>query len=265
FLSLFSSPARRDLTCEDSSESTHLYLLAKTAVYRLFMKLHITFVLFLNIWVFIENYEHKTHGEDLVITRMVFSHFSVSDMPLRVRRSSDPALAGLPDAQLQPEEPSRKNPTRWSTTAGFLKVNANSGTNSLERKGKGLDTYRSLPRDSSAWAAQFQRENARSSLSANHPLVDRWLERQEQTARQNCLGTFSLTFTFLIDQNSLESSVVRLNSQNNCLALNRTANGNYIETRAFTDICFTFRIFCVCCNPWKYNLFSFSLSPDEFS
>ncbi|XP_057178189.1 partitioning defective 3 homolog isoform X2 [Triplophysa rosa] len=103
-----------------------------------------------------------------------------SNMPLRVRRSSDPALAGLPDAQLQPEEPSRKNPTRWSTTAGFLKVNANSGTNSLERKGKGLDTYRSLPRDSSAWAAQFQRENARSSLSANHPLVDRWLERQEQ-------------------------------------------------------------------------------------
>lgn len=55
-------------------------------------------------------------------------------MPLRVRRSSDPALAGLPEAQLQPEEPSRKNPTRWSTTAGFLKVNANSGTNSLERK-----------------------------------------------------------------------------------------------------------------------------------
>ncbi|KAA0704907.1 Partitioning defective 3 -like protein [Triplophysa tibetana] len=102
------------------------------------------------------------------------------DMPLRVRRSSDPALAGLPEAQLQPEEPSRKNPTRWSTTAGFLKVNANSGTNSLEQNAKALDTYRSLPRDSSAWAAQFQRENARSSLSANHPLVDRWLEHQEQ-------------------------------------------------------------------------------------
>lgn len=103
-----------------------------------------------------------------------------TNMPLRVRRSSDPALAGLSEAQLQPEEPSRKNPTRWSTTAGFLKVNAISGTNSLERKGKGLDTYRSLPRDSSSWAAQFQRENARSSLSANHPLVDRWLEHQEQ-------------------------------------------------------------------------------------
>lgn len=71
---------------------------------------------------------------DSVLTRMLFSHFSVSDMPLRVRRSSDPALAGLPEAQLQPEEPSRKNPTRWSTTAGFLKVNTNSGTNSLERK-----------------------------------------------------------------------------------------------------------------------------------
>ncbi|XP_048031150.1 partitioning defective 3 homolog isoform X2 [Megalobrama amblycephala] len=57
-----------------------------------------------------------------------------TNMPLHVRRSSDPALVGLPEAQLQPEEPSRKNPTRWSTTAGFLKPNATSGTNSLERK-----------------------------------------------------------------------------------------------------------------------------------
>ncbi|XP_016138198.1 partitioning defective 3 homolog [Sinocyclocheilus grahami] len=101
-------------------------------------------------------------------------------MPLHVRRSSDPALAGLPDAQLQPEETSRKNPTRWSTTAGFLKANNTSGTNSLERKGKGLEAYRSLPRDVVPWATQFQRENARSSLSASHPMVDRWLERQEQ-------------------------------------------------------------------------------------
>lgn len=55
-------------------------------------------------------------------------------MPLHVRRSSDPALVGLPEAQLQPEEPSRKNPTRWSTTAGFMKANTTGGTNSLERK-----------------------------------------------------------------------------------------------------------------------------------
>ncbi|XP_043081572.1 LOW QUALITY PROTEIN: partitioning defective 3 homolog [Puntigrus tetrazona] len=103
-----------------------------------------------------------------------------TNMPLHVRRSSDPALAGLPEAQLQPEEPSRKNPTRWSTTAGFLKANNTSRTNSLERKGKGLEAYRSLPRDVVTWATQFQRENARSSLSANHPLVDRWLEHQEQ-------------------------------------------------------------------------------------
>ncbi|XP_062376676.1 partitioning defective 3 homolog isoform X2 [Sardina pilchardus] len=108
-----------------------------------------------------------------------------SNMPLHVRRSSDPALAALTEAQLIPEEPSRKNPTRWSTTAGFLKPSAHNtisatGTNSLERKGKGLNSYRSLPRDAAAWATQFQRENARSSLSANHPMVDRWLERQEQ-------------------------------------------------------------------------------------
>uniref|UniRef100_A0A8D3A201 Par-3 family cell polarity regulator n=1 Tax=Scophthalmus maximus TaxID=52904 RepID=A0A8D3A201_SCOMX len=102
-----------------------------------------------------------------------------TNMPLHVRRSSDPALLtingpfGGGEVRVQTEEPpSRKNPTRWSTTAGFLKVRHSSGT----------DTYRSLPRDAGTWANQreFQRETARSSLSANHPMVDRWLERQEQ-------------------------------------------------------------------------------------
>uniref|UniRef100_A0A4W5QKI4 Par-3 family cell polarity regulator alpha, b n=1 Tax=Hucho hucho TaxID=62062 RepID=A0A4W5QKI4_9TELE len=116
-----------------------------------------------------------------------------TNMPLHVRRSSDPALATVngpfsdPRVTLPPEEPSRKNPTRWSTTAGFLKPRHSVGgtstdTNSLERKDKVVDTYRSLPRDAGTWANQreFQRETARSSLSANHPMVDRWLERQEQ-------------------------------------------------------------------------------------
>lgn len=112
-----------------------------------------------------------------------------TNMPLHVRRSSDPALMTINgpfsggESRVQPHEtPSRKNPTRWSTTAGFLKARHSSGTNSLERKGKGMDTYRSLPRDAGTWANQreFQRETARSSLSANHPMVDRWLERQEQ-------------------------------------------------------------------------------------
>ncbi|XP_052319634.1 par-3 family cell polarity regulator alpha, b isoform X9 [Oncorhynchus keta] len=116
-----------------------------------------------------------------------------TNMPLHVRRSSDPALATVngpfsdPRVTLPPEEPSRKNPTRWSTTAGFLKPRHSVGdtsteANSLERKGKVVDTYRSLPRDSGTWAneREFQRETARSSLSANHPMVDRWLERQEQ-------------------------------------------------------------------------------------
>lgn len=66
---------------------------------------------------------------------------SLSDMPLHVRRSSDPALltvngpfcGGEPRVQAE-EPPSRKNPTRWSTTAGFLKARHSSGTNSLERK-----------------------------------------------------------------------------------------------------------------------------------
>ncbi|XP_077955816.1 par-3 family cell polarity regulator alpha, b isoform X4 [Gasterosteus aculeatus] len=112
-----------------------------------------------------------------------------TNMPLHVRRSSDPALLTVNgpfnggDPRVQSEEPpSRKNPTRWSTTAGFLKARQASGTSSLERKAKGMDTYRSLPRDAGTRANQseFHRETARSSLSANHPMVDRWLERQEQ-------------------------------------------------------------------------------------
>ncbi|XP_044032385.1 partitioning defective 3 homolog isoform X6 [Siniperca chuatsi] len=106
-----------------------------------------------------------------------------SNMPLRVRRSSDPSLADLPPGEVT-EEPSRKNPTRWSTTAGFQKYNhkpnASTDTGSLERKGRGGHAYRSLPRDASGWTTQFQREMARSSLSANHPMVDQWLDRQEQ-------------------------------------------------------------------------------------
>ncbi|XP_032359463.1 LOW QUALITY PROTEIN: partitioning defective 3 homolog [Etheostoma spectabile] len=109
-----------------------------------------------------------------------------SNMPLHVRRTSDPSLAGLPSGEVPggPEAPSRKNPTRWSTTVGFQKhkhkPNTSAGTGSLERKGRGGQAYRSLPRDASGWTTQFQREMTRSSLSANHPMVDRWLDRQEQ-------------------------------------------------------------------------------------
>ncbi|XP_053117581.1 partitioning defective 3 homolog isoform X9 [Hemicordylus capensis] len=61
-----------------------------------------------------------------------------TNMPLHVRRSSDPALVGLStsvsDNNFTSEEPSRKNPTRWSTTAGFLKQNPSGGARSHERK-----------------------------------------------------------------------------------------------------------------------------------
>nr|XP_035928199.1 partitioning defective 3 homolog isoform X4 [Halichoerus grypus] len=103
-------------------------------------------------------------------------------MPLHVRRSSDPALIGLStsisDNNFSSEEPSRKNPTRWSTTAGFLKQNTAGSPKTCDRKKD--ENYRSLPRDASNWSHQFQRDNARSSLSASHPMVDRWLEKQEQ-------------------------------------------------------------------------------------
>ncbi|XP_065442868.1 partitioning defective 3 homolog isoform X27 [Chrysemys picta bellii] len=109
-----------------------------------------------------------------------------ANMPLHVRRSSDPALIGLStsvsDTNFSSEEPSRKNPTRWSTTAGFLKQNTPGMPSSHDRKKD--ENYRSLPRDTSNWSNQFQRDNARSSLSASHPMVDKWLERQEQV-KQN--------------------------------------------------------------------------------
>ncbi|XP_070111279.1 partitioning defective 3 homolog isoform X15 [Equus przewalskii] len=105
-----------------------------------------------------------------------------ANMPLHVRRSSDPALVGLStslsDSNFSSEEPSRKNPTRWSTTAGFLKQNTAGSPKACDRKKD--ENYRSLPRDTSNWSNQFQRDNARSSLSASHPMVDKWLEKQEQ-------------------------------------------------------------------------------------
>uniref|UniRef100_A0A2K6UJB8 Partitioning defective 3 homolog n=2 Tax=Saimiri boliviensis TaxID=27679 RepID=A0A2K6UJB8_SAIBB len=105
-----------------------------------------------------------------------------ANMPLHVRRSSDPALIGLStsisDNNFSSEEPSRKNPTRWSTTAGFLKQNTPGSPKTCDRKKD--ENYRSLPRDTSNWSNQFQRDNARSSLSASHPMVGKWLEKQEQ-------------------------------------------------------------------------------------
>ncbi|XP_046766909.1 partitioning defective 3 homolog isoform X22 [Gallus gallus] len=61
-----------------------------------------------------------------------------ANMPLHVRRSSDPALIGLStsvsDTNFSSEEPSRKNPTRWSTTAGFLKQNTPGVPTTHDRK-----------------------------------------------------------------------------------------------------------------------------------
>ncbi|XP_039334548.1 partitioning defective 3 homolog isoform X19 [Saimiri boliviensis] len=61
-----------------------------------------------------------------------------ANMPLHVRRSSDPALIGLStsisDNNFSSEEPSRKNPTRWSTTAGFLKQNTPGSPKTCDRK-----------------------------------------------------------------------------------------------------------------------------------
>uniref|UniRef100_A0A4W3H604 Uncharacterized protein n=2 Tax=Callorhinchus milii TaxID=7868 RepID=A0A4W3H604_CALMI len=64
-----------------------------------------------------------------------------TNMPLHVRRSSDPALVGLlssvTETTFPTEEPSRKNPTRWSTTPGFPKPSQTSS--SLDRKKVGCE------------------------------------------------------------------------------------------------------------------------------
>ncbi|XP_063778191.1 partitioning defective 3 homolog isoform X16 [Pseudophryne corroboree] len=61
-----------------------------------------------------------------------------TNMPLHVRRSSDPALVGITtsvsDSNFPSEEPSRRNPTRWSTTAGFTKKSHPGGQNANDRK-----------------------------------------------------------------------------------------------------------------------------------
>ncbi|GCC38438.1 hypothetical protein chiPu_0016952 [Chiloscyllium punctatum] len=145
-----------------------------------------------------------------------------ANMPLHVRRSSDPALIGLLSSVTGPNhnsaEPSRKNPTRWSTTPGFPKPSQTSS--SLDRKKKettprnpvnGQDNYRSLPRDAGHWSNQFQRDNARSSLSATHPMVDKWLERQEQTMSLNMPGShssFSNVTRLFMESDSVERSAV---------------------------------------------------------
>uniref|UniRef100_A0A2K6U1Q4 Partitioning defective 3 homolog n=1 Tax=Saimiri boliviensis boliviensis TaxID=39432 RepID=A0A2K6U1Q4_SAIBB len=130
-----------------------------------------------NYWIQVHRLEHGDGGildlDDILCD---------VNMPLHVRCSSDPALIGLStsisDNNFSSEEPSRKNPTRWSTTAGFLKQNTAGSPKTCDRKKD--ENYRSLPRDTSNWSNQFQRENARSSLSASHPMVGKWLEKQEQ-------------------------------------------------------------------------------------
>ncbi|XP_040208586.1 partitioning defective 3 homolog isoform X13 [Rana temporaria] len=61
-----------------------------------------------------------------------------ANMPLHVRRSSDPSLVGITtsvsDSNFSSEEPSRRNPSRWSTTAGYNKKNTPAGHTSSDRK-----------------------------------------------------------------------------------------------------------------------------------
>lgn len=111
-------------------------------------------------------------------------------MPLHVRRSSDPALMtingpfGGGESRVQTDEtPSRKNPTRWSTTAGFLKARHSSGTNSLERKVGGC-WKQGLWISSRVWLEIKQLrwgvENIWQYIQASHTLTATNAPREEQ-------------------------------------------------------------------------------------
>lgn len=111
----------------------------------------------------------------------------------------------------------------------------------MSLQGKAMDTYRSLPRDAGTWANQreFQRETARSSLSANHPMVDRWLERQEQvgpcsvpvfTVHEYTEGETSWTYSLLCG--GCFFYVVACNYHKTIVFSHKTglAAGNYMST-----------------------------------
>eukprot|EP00066_Takifugu_rubripes_P030634 XP_011619900.1 PREDICTED: partitioning defective 3 homolog isoform X3 [Takifugu rubripes] len=84
---------------------------------------------------------YQTHSE-IEVTQTALR----SNMPLHVRRSSDPSLAILPpeEAPVRPQEFSRQNPAQWSTATGFPKnkPNTSAGTGSLERKEEAEEAQR---------------------------------------------------------------------------------------------------------------------------
>lgn len=67
------------------------------------------------------------------------SAFPTTGMSLNVRRSSDPSVADIPPGEVMigQEEPSRRNPARWSTTPGFQKYsvmpNTQGATGTIEQ------------------------------------------------------------------------------------------------------------------------------------
>lgn len=86
------------------------------------------------------------------------------------------------------------------------------------------------------------------------------LHASQQTTRHSHLGSFSLIFAFVMDQNSLESS---LWTPRTIVQLWIELSKEAILRRKLLQISTTH--FIPSYGPEKHNLFSFSLSPDAFS
>ncbi|CAM9700479.1 unnamed protein product [Lampetra planeri] len=107
--------------------------------------------------------------------------------PLHVRRSSDPALAGSASELVQPGltvvgDGGRRPQTHWSTTNLHQPAEPPPTQNVREQAASPVPARSFL---TAAWAGHlpgFQRDLSRSSVGLTHPIVEKWLERQEVTS-----------------------------------------------------------------------------------
>ncbi|XP_078722306.1 partitioning defective 3 homolog isoform X2 [Lampetra fluviatilis] len=99
--------------------------------------------------------------------------------PLHVRRSSDPALAGSASELVQPGltvvgDGGRRPQTHWSTTNLHQPAEPPPTQNSTGGGSEG-----GLGPMGEGHLPGFQRDLSRSSVGLTHPIVEKWLERQE--------------------------------------------------------------------------------------
>uniref|UniRef100_S4RLE2 PDZ domain-containing protein n=1 Tax=Petromyzon marinus TaxID=7757 RepID=S4RLE2_PETMA len=106
--------------------------------------------------------------------------------PLHVRRSSDPALAGSASELVQPGltvagDGGRRPQTHWSTT-NLHQPAEPPPTQNVRDYSAEVQWLWTVPLELRRWYNRkwFQRDLSRSSVGLTHPIVEKWLERQEE-------------------------------------------------------------------------------------